>query len=107
MAENLRIGADVMNWYVAVIHLKTCLNNTLSESPSGVYADNEFCSHLRIMADVHASLFNERCKKISGRRRTYLKTREASSILDEFIQDRYNAYKREKEYRESRPDLFD
>ena len=108
MADNVRIGADAMNHYITLIGLKLCLE-TLREGSSEqdpMFEDLEFNSHLRVMTSIHATHYNEKLKRIAGRR-TWVKKSEASKAFDEFIRELRKEYDRANEYRESRPDLFD
>lgn len=108
MADNVRIGADAMNHYTTLIGLKLCLEilREGSSEQDPMFQDPEFNSHLRVMADIHSSLYNEKLRRIAGRR-TWVKKSEASKAFDEFIQERRKEYDRAQEYQESRPDLYD
>lgn len=106
MKSNLLFNADVLNWYCAMIELKVCLEHTLKEVKTGVYADEEFCSHLRVMKDIHASLFCEHMRKLA-RNRSSVKTTACADAFEPFIQERYRAWQKEQEYRESNSYLYD
>lgn len=106
MKSNLSFNADVLNWYCCMVQLKVCLKHTLSASETGIYSDSAFCSHLLILKDIHASLFCERMRKLA-RNRTYVKTTACADEFEPFIQERYKAWQKEQEYRESNSYLYD
>ena len=106
MKSNLYFNADVLNWYCSMVELKVSLEHTLREAKDGVYADEEFCSHLRIMKDIHATLFVEHMRKL-GNHRSTVKTTACADAFEGFIQERYKAWQKEQEYRESNSYLYD
>ena len=106
MKSNLSFNADVLNWYCCMVDVKVCLHHTLRESETGIYSDSAFCSHLQILKDFHASLFCARMRKLA-RNRTYVKTTACADEFEPFIQERYKAWQKEQEYRESNSYLYD
>lgn len=106
MKDNLSFNADVLNWYCTNVELKVFYEQEFVQDRQGLMADNEFCHHLKIMKDIHASLFCEFMRK-RARGKTYVKTRACADAFEQFIQERYNAWKREQDYKESNSYLYD
>jgi len=117
MADNLRFGEDVKNYYLQIYGLTRITEYVLKDHtdhyliekdrPAYPFNNDELVVHLDTCKDILADRFNTFCKGHVPNNYSSIPVKVAAGLLESFYKIQEKEMNRIKEYQESRPDLYD